>query len=120
MYPVALRALKELLSTASSIAGASQHRLDAEAAFGSEMVDGVLASSIRDFNWMQDSLNVAPERVKQTISLACFVHPERDSVSFRQRVIDGYTVASQEAVGEERTKMEKRIRRLYRRSSRYR
>jgi hypothetical protein len=109
----ALRELQELLRTANGKAASSHNRLDAEAAFGAEMIDGVFAAGLRNFNWMQESINTAPERVNQTINLACFAHPERNSLCFRQRIVNGHTVSSQEAVGEERSKMEKKTTELY-------
>jgi hypothetical protein len=69
-----LRALIELFNIASSAAGASFNRLDADAAFGSEMIDGVFTAGLRDFNWMHESLN-AP----QTASSTCFVSMLRPS-----------------------------------------
>jgi hypothetical protein len=77
------------------------------------MVDGVFTSALQQFTWQHENVNIAVHSLKHKLTIAAFAHPMRDSFSFQQRIDNGYTVASQEAVGEERAKMAKKTTELY-------
>jgi hypothetical protein len=109
----AQRDLKEILDKAFNEAGTSDHRLDANANFDPNIVDKVLTSSFREFTFLQDSMNIASDRIKYTINLSVFAEPARKSDTFTNRIYQDQTAASQEAVGEESTKMARKNNELY-------
>jgi hypothetical protein len=109
----AQRELSEMLAKAFSEARASDHRLDANADFDHNIVDKVLTACLKDCTWLSDSLNIAYDKIKYAINLAVFAVPSRKSQTFLNRMHSDNTTASQEAVGEEATKMAKKNNELY-------
>jgi hypothetical protein len=109
----AQRDLKEFLETAFTAAATSDHRLDANASFEPRIVDKVMTASFRDFNFLSQSINAAHDQIKHTLNLPVFAAPHKASATYLNRVHHDNTVSSQEAVGEESSKMARKNNELY-------
>jgi hypothetical protein len=103
--PTAIRALLELITIATNVAAASSHRLDADANFSIDLVDGMLTTGLQTFNFTSENVIDNPSRLTSKISLFCFADPATESTRFQARIQNGVTISSQEAVGEATAKM---------------
>lgn len=100
--------LKVLVTNARREKETSDHRLDSKLSFDQDLVDAMLVSAIKHYQFLFESVNADPHQVTTKVTLANFAEPHKTSVLYTERLVKNRLIQTQELVGEEKTKVGKK------------
>jgi hypothetical protein len=78
------------------------------------MFDRVFISCLRNFWWAKDPYNMDKESVRDCLGTPHFAAPRQDTVQYKERVAAGRTIYCQEQVGEDKSRLVRKLSELYR------
>jgi hypothetical protein len=109
----AVNIMQEQWDHHSTLAAASDNRLDFNANFPSSSIDASMVTYIRNHNWATENPSASGTTHKNKLGIMHFTTPAVASVHYQQRILDDNTVHCQEMVGEDKSKVAKRTTDLY-------
>jgi hypothetical protein len=77
------------------------------------MFDGVFISCLRNFCWAKDPYNMDKESVRDRLGIPHCAAPRQDTVQYKERVAAGRTIYRQEQVGEDKSRLVRKLSELY-------
>jgi hypothetical protein len=105
-----------MLNQTWQAAGESTTRLDGGATIqADDLGDGAFVAAMREFKFLRKYLNLASAMndAKTHISILAFADPIKDAKAYKDRLTHEQLIACQEAVGEEKTKIARKVTDLY-------
>jgi hypothetical protein len=91
----------------------SDKTMDNNVSFRPEQIDTALTSSILNYNFLYESMNVNPGVVKSQLTILAFLHQPTQSPAFLERVENNLRIRLQEQVQEDTTKRARKTTELY-------
>jgi hypothetical protein len=93
---------------------ASDNFLDSMSDVPAGMFDAVFITCLRNFCWAKDPYNMDRESVRDRVGILHFVAPRQETVQYKERVAAGRTIYRQEQVGEDQSRLVRKLSELYR------
>jgi hypothetical protein len=93
---------------------ASDNFLDSMSDVPVGMFDGVFVQCLRSFRWAKDPFNMDKESVRDRLGIPHFAAPRQETVQYKERVAAGRTIFRQEQVGEDKSRLSRKLSELYR------
>jgi hypothetical protein len=78
------------------------------------MFDGVFVKCLCSFRWAKDPFNMDKESVRDRLGIPHFAAPRQETVQYKERVAAGRTIFRQEQVGEDKSRLSRKLSELYR------
>jgi hypothetical protein len=103
----------EVENTAKDLA-ASDNFLDSMSDVPAGMLDAIFITCLRNFRWAKDPYNMYRESVRDRVGIPHFAAPRQETVQYKERVATGHTIYRQEQAGEDKSRLVRKLSKLYR------
>jgi hypothetical protein len=103
----------EVENTVKGLA-ASDNVLECMSNVPAGMFDAVFITCLSNFRWAKDPYKMDRESVRDRVGIPHFAAPKQETVQFKERVAAGRTIYRQEQVGEDKSRLVRKLSELYR------